>query len=100
MQSAIEGQTAQREKSHAIGRASGIEIGKQWAMKEAEWEQLEAATLMDGETTFDDLFDALEDLSWDREVVEQLFGEARPSDAETQGFIEGARLVKELIEAA
>jgi hypothetical protein len=89
-------------KLQATERIRGIELGKQFARSEfvASYE-LESVASLDDDATFDDLLYVLVDLmGWGEDTVEGLFGGHRPSDAETQGFIEGARLCKTRVEPA
>jgi hypothetical protein len=92
MTAAIKRLKASRQKAEQEDRASGLEDGKQWAMEDADWVDLDAIAKMEG-NTYDDLQEALSD--WCSDINEEVFGREGPqaSDAYVGGFIEGAMLV-------
>ncbi len=123
LSSAIERLRASREKcearsrvAHAKGECAtpleceardhdhGVEVGKQWAMRRAEWDELEDVAGLTGEVTFSILTVVLEAHGYHPEKLAEDFGcddypESSPTDAEVIGFIEGARVVKEQVDA-
>jgi hypothetical protein len=92
------------QKNHQ--RHAGMEAGKQWAIDKAEWAELNAVAEMDEAGTNINSFCQM--LSWHgygENDATLLFGrdasEDRPiSDEEVEGFILGARLVRNEVEHA
>lgn len=121
---AIERLKASREKSQAHAHAShtrgecrtpieceardrdhGIEMGKDWAMTRAEWDELEDVAALSGEMTFEVLAVVLGAHGYDPEKLAEDFGcddypDKSPADAEVAGFVEGARRIKSEVDAA
>lgn len=102
MTAAIERLKASRQKAEQEDRASGLEHGKRWAMKRANWRELCAVANMaakDGR-----LEAVLGNFGWEIDDVTDLFGRDAEgynppiTEAEVLGFIEGARLVREEVE--
>lgn len=81
-------------------RHAGMEAGKEWAIVKAEWAELNAVAEMDeAGTNIDSFRQALSWHGYSEKDVPLLFGrdasEDRPiSDEEVEGFILGARLVR------
>lgn len=88
-----------RDHSH------GIEVGKEWAMARAEWDELEDVAALSEEMTFAVLAVVLGAHGYDPEKLAEDFGcdgypEKSPADAEVGGFVEGARRIKSEVDAA
>lgn len=83
----------------------GIEIGKEWAMTRAEWDELEDVAALNGEMTFAVLAVVLGAHGYDPEKLAEDFGcddypDKFPADAEVAGFVEAARRIKSEVEAS
>jgi hypothetical protein len=103
MQAAVERLKASRDAFRDSSRQEGIESGKLWAMDEAEWGELEAICGID---------ETASELEWsdfcvagdyvDGQIVAGWFGldDRLPNPQELEGFIIGARLVKNEVDAA
>jgi uncharacterized protein YukE len=108
MSEALERLRASKQQVADEDRAVGAEIGKEWAMTKATWKDLRAVAGVAEEAdkwpdadllTFDGLWKTLKNIDWDDEDVLALFGHEKndppPSDELAEGFIEGARQVKD-----
>jgi hypothetical protein len=104
MQAAIERLKTSRVKVEETDRQSGIECGKSWAMKDAEWDQLVAvAELDEASLSAGLLFQQLAEFGYDDDEACSVFAKSddeEVSDAEAVGFVIGARMVKEAVDAA
>ena len=99
MTTGVERLRASREKSLERDFAEGIELGQTWALGEADWDELEAATALGPEATFAEVAAALSAIERDADVVKEKLGGVT-SDAMVRGFLKGAALVKEEVVAA
>ncbi|GAB1424245.1 hypothetical protein MASR2M16_14790 [Thauera terpenica] len=83
-----------KEKSMERLRAEGHELGKAWALNDAEYEQLERVAKL--EESVGGEWMAPGALHWLIEAIDEslsadeLFGTDSPSDDQVEGFIEGA----------
>jgi hypothetical protein len=109
MTAAIERLKASRAKSEENDRQSGIEAGKAWAMREAEWDVLCTVACLDEDDPNCEegagfgLWGILHKQGYEGRYLAELFGcEGLDdlSDASAAGFIIGARLVKEEVDEA
>jgi hypothetical protein len=99
------GECATPLECEARDRDHGVEVGKQWAITQAEWDELEDVAALSGETTFAVLSVVLETQGYDPKKLAEDFGcdgypETSPTDAEVIGFVEGVRFIKDQVDAA
>jgi hypothetical protein len=83
----------------------GIQVGKDWALARAEWDELEDVAALSGEMTFAVLAVVLGAHGYDPERLAEDFGcdeypDKTPADVEVAGFVEGARRIKSEVDAA
>lgn len=102
MDFAIKRLRASRQNAREEDMMFGLKMGKQWAMETAEWPELYAVANIDfeAETDIDDLIELLvTNFNYDAGGVASFFGRDADNslpitDAEVEGFIWGANLVR------
>lgn len=103
MQVAVQRLKKSREAAETEERELAVVCGKEWAMKEAEWNELvNVAALDESDVSFARVLAALE---CDGDYLAAQFGHdsyngAEITDAEAAGFVIGARIVKDAVDAA
>lgn len=94
-----------RDKHYQKSHAEGVELGKEWALNSADFDEIERVVDManginavidaGGEINF--ISELTEALQYGDAEIEEIFGTRTPSDEAIEGFIEGVLEIKDAI---